>query len=48
MTLPSPDAKPYGWAGNCGGGDFLMWIDDASRYRAFGPPGATTTPMARA
>ena len=35
MTLPSPDAKPYGWAGNCGGGDFLMWIDDAGRYQGF-------------
>ena len=35
MTLPDPDAKPYGWAGNCGGGDFLVWIDEASRYRGF-------------
>jgi hypothetical protein len=35
MTLPSPDAKPYGWAGNCGGGDFLMWIDDTGRYQGF-------------
>jgi hypothetical protein len=35
LTLPSPDAKPYGWAGNCGGGDFLMWIDDAGRYQGF-------------
>ena len=35
MTLPNPDAKPYGWAGNCGGGDFLMWIDEAGRYRGF-------------
>jgi hypothetical protein len=35
MTLPSPDAKPYGWAGNCGGGDFLMWIDEAGRYQGF-------------
>ena len=35
MTLPSPDAKPYGWAGNCGGGDFLMWIDEAGHYQGF-------------
>ena len=35
MTLSSLDAKPYGWAGNCGGGDFLMWIDDAGHYRGF-------------
>lgn len=35
MTLPNPDAKPYGWAGNCGGGDFLMWIDAAGRYQGF-------------
>jgi hypothetical protein len=34
-TLTSPDAKPYGWAGNCGGGDFLMWIDEAGRYQGF-------------
>ena len=35
MTLPSPDAKTYGWAGNCGGGDFLMWIDDTGCYQGF-------------
>ena len=33
MTLPHADAKPYGWAGNCGGGDFLAWIDEAGRYQ---------------
>ena len=35
MTLPSADAKPYGWAGNCGGGDFLVWVDEAGHYRGF-------------
>ncbi len=48
MTLPhGKPAKPYGWAGNCGGGDFLMWQDAQGRYqplratrtnyRAYGP-----------
>ncbi len=35
MTLPNPDAKLYGWAGNCGGGDFLVWIDRSGQYRGF-------------
>ena len=35
MTLPSAEAKPYGWAGNCGGGDFLVWFDDAGQYGGF-------------
>ena len=40
-------AKPWGWAENCGGGDFLMWQDAQERYqpmratrtdyRAYGP-----------
>ena len=48
LTLPDePNPKPWGWAGNCGGGDFLMWQDDQGRYqpmcatrtdfRAYGP-----------
>jgi hypothetical protein len=48
MTLPQgKPAKPWGWADNCGGGDFLMWQDAreyyqpmrATRtdYRAYGP-----------
>ena len=47
MTLPVAGGKPWGWAENCGGGDFLMWIDErgvshgfrATRtdYRAYGP-----------
>ncbi len=35
MTLPHDDAKPYGWAGNGGGGDFLVWFDQAGRYQSF-------------
>ncbi len=35
MTLMAPDAKPYSWAGNCGGGDFLAWIDEGGRYQGF-------------
>jgi hypothetical protein len=35
MTLSTPETKPYGWAGNCGGGDFLMWIDNAGHYQGF-------------
>jgi hypothetical protein len=48
MTLPQGRAaKPWGWADNCGGGDFLMWQDGQGRYqpmcatrtdyRAYGP-----------
>ena len=48
MTLPQgKPAKPWSWAENCGGGDFLMWQDAqggyqpmrATRtdYRAYGP-----------
>jgi hypothetical protein len=41
MTLQSePDAKRWGWAGNCGGGDFLMWKDPQGRYQ---PMKATRT-----
>jgi hypothetical protein len=35
MTLPDSAAKPYGWAGNAGGGDFLMWLDEHGRYQGF-------------
>ncbi len=48
MTLPvEPNAKRWGWAENCGGGDFLMWKDaqgfyqqmksTRTEYRAQGP-----------
>jgi hypothetical protein len=41
MTLPhEPPAKPWGWAENCGGGDFLMWMDAEGRYQ---PMKATRT-----
>lgn len=41
MTLPAePDAKPWGWAGNCGGGDLLLWLDSGGNYR---PMKATRT-----
>ncbi len=34
MTLAhEADAKPWGWAGNCGGGDALLWIDEKGRYQ---------------
>jgi hypothetical protein len=34
MTLArEPGAKRWNWAGNCGGGDFLLWMDAAGRYR---------------
>lgn len=35
MTLPhdAPGRKLWGWAENCGGGDFLMWQDNQGRYR---------------
>lgn len=33
MTLSEPAVKPFGWAGNAGGGDFLVWIDAAGKYR---------------
>ena len=35
MTLPVGGGKPWGWAGNCGGGDFLLWVDDRGEYRGF-------------
>lgn len=35
MTLPQADAKPFGWAGNAGGGDFLAWVDAAGQYQGF-------------
>jgi hypothetical protein len=48
MTLPyGRAAKPWGWAENCGGGDFLMWENPQNQYqrmcatrtdyRAYGP-----------
>jgi hypothetical protein len=41
MTLPrQPDAKRWGWAENCGGGDFLLWKDAAGIYQ---PMKATRT-----
>lgn len=41
MTLPrEPEAKKWGWAENCGGGDFLMWKDAEGRYQ---PMKATRT-----
>ncbi len=34
MTLPrEPGAKPWGWAENCGGGDFLLWKNAQGRYQ---------------
>jgi hypothetical protein len=34
MTLPvESNAKRWGWAENCGGGDFLMWKDAQGRYQ---------------
>jgi hypothetical protein len=34
MTLPvEAKAKRWGWAENCGGGDFLMWKDAQGRYQ---------------
>jgi hypothetical protein len=35
MTLPHSGSghKPWGWAENGGGGDFLMWEDDKGLYR---------------
>jgi hypothetical protein len=47
MTLPVAGGKPWSWAENCGGGDFLLWTDEGgvdrgfratrSDYRAYGP-----------
>ena len=35
MTFPrEANPKRWGWAENCGGGDFLMWIDAAGRYQS--------------
>lgn len=35
MTLPhEPGEKRWGWAENCGGGDFLLWKDSQGRYQA--------------
>jgi len=34
MTL-AQDPKPWGWANNCGGGDFLVWVDAQGRYQGF-------------
>jgi hypothetical protein len=33
MTLPVAGGKPWGWAENCGGGDFLVWVDEDGEYR---------------
>lgn len=35
MTLPVEGGKPWGWAGNAGGGDFLMWLDQRGAYHGF-------------
>jgi hypothetical protein len=35
MTLPVAGGKPWGWAENCGGGDFLVWVDERGEYRGF-------------
>ena len=35
MVLSPPEKKPYGWAPNAGGGDFLLWIDQRGIYRGF-------------
>ena len=36
LTLPQgKPAKPWGWADNCGGGDFVMWQDSQGRYQPF-------------
>ena len=35
LTLPTPEAKPWGWANNAGGGDYLVWFDPAGRYQGF-------------
>jgi hypothetical protein len=35
FALAQPGIKPYSWAGNCGGGDFLMWIDSLGTYQGF-------------
>lgn len=35
FTLKGAGEKPYGWPGNCGGGDYLMWLDQAGVYRGF-------------
>jgi hypothetical protein len=35
MTLPAAGGKPWGWADNCGGGDFLVWVDEPGAYRGF-------------
>ncbi len=41
LTLPhDKPAKPWGWAENCGGGDFAMWQDAQGRYQ---PMRATRT-----
>ena len=35
MTLSRESSeKRWGWAENCGGGDFLMWIDSTGRYQS--------------
>lgn len=35
MTLPVAGGQPWGWAGNAGGGDFLMWQDERGAYHGF-------------
>lgn len=35
MTLPVAGGKPWGWAENCGGGDFLVWVDERGSYHGF-------------
>ena len=35
MTLSrEPEAKRWGWAENCGGGDFLLWKNEEGRYQS--------------
>ena len=34
LTYSHPGSKRYGWSGNCGGGDFLMWIDACGDYQS--------------
>ena len=38
MTLPAtpagkPTPKPWSWAGNCGGGDFMLWLNPDGQYQ---------------
>ena len=35
LTQPVAGGKPWGWAENCGGGDFLVWVDERGAYHGF-------------